>query len=107
MFRKAIQVNSEKRNANIMNLFCFTLRDVISEWGKNFMYSHPGCIFLELEVAFCKHYRIVQNDEHLYMALKVIKQGSNEKIEVYYEWILKLANYLQHKEDDNLLTTFF
>ncbi len=62
---------------------------------------------MELEVAFYKHYRIIQNDEHLYMALKIIKHGSNEKVEVYYEWILKLANYLQHKEDDNLLTTFF
>jgi hypothetical protein len=41
------------------------------------------------------------------MALRVIKQGSDEKVEVYYEWTLKLANYLQHKADDNLLTTFF
>jgi hypothetical protein len=41
------------------------------------------------------------------MALKIIKQGNNEKVKVYYEWILKLANCLQHKADDNLLTTFF
>jgi hypothetical protein len=41
------------------------------------------------------------------MDFRVIKQGNDEKVEVYYEWILKLANYLQHKQDDGLLTTFF
>lgn len=41
------------------------------------------------------------------MAFKVIKQGNDEKVEVYYEQIFKLTNYLQHKVDDNLLTTFF
>jgi hypothetical protein len=41
------------------------------------------------------------------MDFRVIKQGNNEKVEVYYEWILKLANYLQHKRDNGLLTTFF
>jgi hypothetical protein len=41
------------------------------------------------------------------MALRVIKEGNNKKVEVYYEWIFKLANYLQHKVNDNLLTTFF
>ncbi len=89
-----------------MNLFCFTLRDAILEWGKKFMQSHPSCIFLELEVAFYERYYIVQNDEQVYMALRVIKQGNDEKVEVYYERILKLANCLQHKVDDNLLTTF-
>ncbi len=62
--------------------------------------------FLELEVAFYERYYIVQNDEQVYMALRVIKQGNDEKVEVYYERILKLANCLQHKVDDNLLTTF-
>jgi hypothetical protein len=58
------------------------------------MQSNVGCTFLELEVAFCKRYRIIQNNEHVYMALIVIKQGNDEKVEVYYERILKLANYL-------------
>jgi len=31
-------------------------------------------------------------DEQMYMALRVIKQG--EKVEVYYEHILKLVNCL-------------
>jgi hypothetical protein len=88
MFWKAIQATSEKWDIDIMNLFCFTLKDVISEWGKNFMQFHLGCTILELEVAFYKWYHIVQNDEQVYMVLKVIKQGNDEKVEVYYEQIL-------------------
>jgi hypothetical protein len=90
-----------------MNLFCFTLRDAILEWGENFMQFHPSCTFLELEVAFCKCYHTIQNDEQVYMALRAIKQNNDEKVGVYYEQILKLANCLQHKMDNNLLTTFF
>jgi hypothetical protein len=33
-------------------------------------------------------------DEQVYMALWMIKQGGDKKVEVYYECILKLANYL-------------
>jgi hypothetical protein len=33
-------------------------------------------------------------DEQVYMALQMIKQGGDKKVEVYYECILKLANYL-------------
>ncbi len=41
------------------------------------------------------------------MLLQLIKQGVDKKVEVYYEQIFKLADYLQHKVDDNLLNTFF
>jgi hypothetical protein len=34
---EAIQVNGEKWDVDIMNLFCFTLKDAISDWGENFM----------------------------------------------------------------------
>jgi methenyltetrahydromethanopterin cyclohydrolase len=49
----------------------------------------------------------VQTNEHVYMALRVVKQATSEKMEVYYECILKLANYLHHKIDNNLFMTFF
>jgi hypothetical protein len=49
------------------------------------MQFHLDCTFLELEATFYKHYHTFQNDEHVYMALRVIKQGNNEKVEVYYE----------------------
>jgi hypothetical protein len=58
------------------------------------MRAHPICIFKELEVTFCKHYRKLQTNEQVYMALQMIKQGKDEKVEVYYECILKLAKCL-------------
>jgi hypothetical protein len=39
---------------DIVNLFYFTLKDVILKWGEIFMLFHPSCIFEELEVTFCK-----------------------------------------------------
>lgn len=41
------------------------------------------------------------------MALRVIKQAMDKKVEIYYEHLLKLVNCLNHKVDNNLLTTFF
>jgi hypothetical protein len=35
------------------------------------------------------------------------QQAMDKKVEVYYEHILKLTNYLQHKMDNSLFTTFF
>jgi len=40
------------------------------------------------------------------MTFRIIKQGVTKKVEVYYEWILKLVNCLQNKADDSLLTIF-
>jgi dynactin complex subunit len=107
VFQKAIQVNGERNDLNIINLFCFTLRDAISKWGENFMQSHLGCTFAELEVVFYKRYQKVQTNEHVYMVMKVIKQVMKEKVEISYELLLKLANFLNHNVDDNLFMTFF
>jgi len=48
----------------------------------------------------------VKNDEEVYMQRKNLQQVG-EWIEVYYECLLKLANYLQVKVIDVLLTTIF
>lgn len=56
---------------------------------------------------FHKQYWKVEIDEQVYMALKIIRQTSNKKVEVYYERILKLVNYLKHKTNGSLLMTFF
>jgi hypothetical protein len=69
------------------------------------MKAHQICKFEELEAMFYKHYWKVQMDEQVYMALWMIKQGRDEKVEVYYEFILKLVNNLQHQANDNLMTT--
>jgi hypothetical protein len=107
MFHKAIQVNKEKTNANIVNLFYFTLCDVIFKWRENFMRLHSICKFKELEVTFYNHYWKVQKDKRVCMALCMIKQGGNEKVEVYYACISKLVNCLPHHVDNSFLTTFF
>jgi hypothetical protein len=83
VFWKAIQANGERSDSNIVNLFCFTLKDAISKWGENFMQFHLACIFIELEASFCKCYQKAQIDKHVYIALRVIKQAMTEKVEVY------------------------
>lgn len=107
VLQKAIEANGERNDLNIVNIFCFTLRDAILEWVENFMQSHLKCTFAKLEATFCKRYWKVQTYEHVYMALRIIKQTPDEKVEVYYERILKLANYLNHKTNNSLFITLF
>jgi hypothetical protein len=94
VFCKAIQANGEKNDANIVNPFSFTRCDAIFKWGENFMRAHPVCKIEELEAAFYKHYSKVKIDEQVYKALQMIKRGKDEKVEIYYEHILQLTNYL-------------
>jgi hypothetical protein len=66
VFEEAIKTNGETVEANIINLFGFTLKDTISEWGENYVQDHPNCTFEELEQAFCKRFKIVKNNEEVY-----------------------------------------
>ncbi len=63
MFKKAIKVNGEMVEANIINQFGFTLIDNMFKWGENFVQNHPNHNFDELEQAFCKRFKTVKNDE--------------------------------------------
>jgi hypothetical protein len=54
VLKKAIKANGEIVESDIINLFGFTLRDSIFEWGENDIHDHPNCIFEELEQTFCK-----------------------------------------------------
>jgi hypothetical protein len=49
--------------------------------------------FLELEVTFCKRYCTIQNDEQVYMALRIIKQGYNEKVDIIHNGSSNLQLY--------------
>jgi hypothetical protein len=49
VFKKAIKINGEIMEANIINLFGFTFRDNIFEWGENYVQDHPNCTFENLE----------------------------------------------------------
>jgi hypothetical protein len=48
VFKATIRANGEKDNAKIINLFTFTLRDIVSNWCNNYMGDYPYCIFVEL-----------------------------------------------------------
>jgi hypothetical protein len=79
--------DGENNDVDIVNLFCFTLLDAICEWGENFMGASLVYKFEKLEVTFYKCYWKVQTNEQMYMALQVIKQGGNEKVEVLWTYI--------------------
>jgi hypothetical protein len=66
----------------------------MSDWCNNYLGNYLDCIFVELKLVFCKRYRKVQNDEQVYLYLKNMKHEKNERVEVYYEKLLKLANSL-------------
>jgi hypothetical protein len=94
VFKKAIKINGETMEANIINLFGFTLKDNIFEWGENYVSNHPNCIFEELEQAFFKRFITIKNDEEVHMQLCNIQQKIVERVKVYYEHLLKLTNCL-------------
>ena len=83
---------------DIMNLFGFTLKDVIKdsilEWNENFVQDHFNCMFGKLEEVFCKWFQTVKNDEEVYLQLRNIQRQIVECVEVYYEQLFKLANCL-------------
>jgi hypothetical protein len=60
-----------------------------------------------LQLAFCKRYKKVQNDEQVYLQLKNMKQEKNRRVEVYYGRLVKLVNSFQHKTTDSFLTIVF
>jgi hypothetical protein len=67
VFKVAIRTNSETYDVQIVNLFSFTLKDIVSYWCNNYLEDDPDYIFTKLQLAFCKRYRKVQNDEQVYM----------------------------------------
>jgi hypothetical protein len=100
VFKKAIKANGEIVEADIINLFGFTPKDNIFKWEGNYVQYHPNCTFEELEQAFCKRFKVVKNNEKVYMQLQDIQQQTVEHVEVYYERLLKLTNCLHVKTID-------
>ncbi len=85
VFKKAIRTNGEIVEVDSINLFDFTLRDSIFEWGEIFVQDDPNCTFEKLEQQFCKRFRIVKNDEEIHMQLQNIQQQIIEHVKVQYE----------------------
>jgi hypothetical protein len=65
VLKKAIKINGERMEVDIINLFGFTLRDNIFEWGENYVQNHPNYIFEKLEQTFCKQFIMVKNDKEV------------------------------------------
>jgi hypothetical protein len=107
VFKKIIKVNGKIVEADIINLFGFTLRNNILKRDKNFVQDHPNCIFEKLEQMFYKCFQNVKNEKEVYMQLKNLQQQVGEWVEFYYERLLKLANYLQVKATNVFLTSIF
>ncbi len=47
-FKATIRANGETKDAEIINLFSFTLRDIMSNYYNNYMGDYPNCIFAKL-----------------------------------------------------------
>ncbi len=94
VFKQAIKANKKIMEVDIFNMFGFTLKNNISEWGENFVQNHLNCTFEELEQAFCKRFHIVKNGEKIYVQLKNLKQQVSKWAEIYYECLLNFANCL-------------
>ncbi len=67
VFKKVIKTNGEIVEADIINLFGFTLQNNILKWGENFVQDHPNYTFDELEQTFYKCFRTMKNDKKVYM----------------------------------------
>jgi hypothetical protein len=67
VFKKAIKTNGEIVEVDIINLFGFTLKDNIFEWGENYVQNHPDYTFEKLEQTFYKRFKTLKNDEDVYM----------------------------------------
>jgi len=107
MFNSIVKVNAKTFEEYIINAFNYTLRDTTLDWCHNYMSEFPDHIFSKLTRAFYKRHQKIQNDEQIYMELKNIKQEETKKVEVYYEWIQKLAHGLQILTTNSFLTTMF
>jgi len=107
MFNSVVKANVKTFEEYIINVFSYTLRNTTLEWCHNYMSKFPNYMFLELTHAFCKCDRKTQNDEQIYMELKNMKHEEIVKMEVYYEWIQKLAHGLQVPTINIFLTIVF
>jgi hypothetical protein len=67
VFKVAIRANGEREDAKIVNMFSFTFINIVSNWCNNYMGDYPDCTFAKLQLSFYKWFRIVQNDEQVYL----------------------------------------
>jgi hypothetical protein len=66
-----IRTNGKTSMEYIINAFNYKLKETTSKWFHNYMLKFLNYSFFELTKMFCKHRRKMQNDEHIYMKLKI------------------------------------
>jgi hypothetical protein len=73
VLKAAIKANGETKDVKFVNMFSFTLKNTMFNWCNNYMGDYLKCIFVELHLIFYKQFRIIQNDEQIYLQLKDMK----------------------------------
>jgi len=106
-FERAIRVNGETEDDEIINLFGTTLKKGPQKWHDKFLRATPDSTWRELRTAFCRRYRKEQTDEQIYAAIKQLKQGPNEKVEEYYEKFMDLVDNLSSPPGSGFVMTNF
>jgi hypothetical protein len=48
IFKASIRINGEIEDVEIVNLFSFTLKDIVFNWCNNYMGDYPNCTFAKL-----------------------------------------------------------
>jgi hypothetical protein len=48
VFKATIRTNSGIDDAKIVNMFNFSLKDIVSDWCNNYMGDYPNCTFAKL-----------------------------------------------------------
>ncbi len=48
VLKATIKTNGETKDAEIVNLFSFTLKDIMSDWCNNYMGDYSNCTFAKL-----------------------------------------------------------
>ncbi len=81
VFYAIIRANGETFKEYIINTFSYKLKEMAPDWCHNYMSKFLDCTFFELTQMFYKCHWKTQNDEHIYMGLKDIKQGETKQVE--------------------------
>jgi hypothetical protein len=89
-FEKILWINGEIDELVMMTLFCTIVTNKVQRWADDYLNMHPNCTWKQFKVAFMKRYKEQHIDEQVYVALKTLKQGDNERVEDYYERFMKL-----------------
>ena len=107
VFLTAARANRETDFAKLINLFGYSLHEGASEWFSNYITDFPNTTFDDLIIAFRKRFRMINSEEEAYKQLHRVTQQPREKVEAYYERLMKIANLLKMNHDDRSLITYF